>query len=346
MPQVHTDTKTDLTGNGQSITMVTSTPTQRPRSALYRTRPLQALLLPETLARQLPCDHPPSQTSLRRARFHSAWQRQYRHGVQSPGATSHSNKEPISSSPGEVSATPSFDGSHAEGSAPSHLRGICQTHPWLSSCLIFSSENKHSCPQSVSTPCPPSARAEEQRDNSQSQRIAVLHLPALLPRSIRRAAANCKVSIAPPPPKRFPSALGADQFRRGSYTSQLPQRPSPQHRGERERALDGKSNIILVNMFLSHLSLIFVLPHMAHRSGCFPPQQPPSLLELCVLSTRDPGGFSERLRAPLSARGDHRRRLRNELGEMCLPPLFPRMQLVLNTFASDRVAGHKALGSH
>lgn len=139
----------------------------------------------------------------------------------------------------------------------------------------------------------------------------------------RGLPANCKVSVALPPPKLFPSAPGADQFRRGSYTSQLPQRPSPQHLGE--RALDGKSNIILVNMFLSHLSLIFVLPHMAHRSDYFPPQQLPSLLELCVPSTRDPVGFSERIRAVLSARWDRSRRLWNELGEICFPPLFPRM---------------------
>lgn len=100
-----------------------------------------------------------------------------------------------------------------------------------------------------------------------------------------RPPANPKASVASLC-SALPISLGAYQFRRGSYTSQLPKRHSRKH--PEERALDGKSNIIVVNMFLSHLGLIFVLPHMAHCSDYFQPQQLPSLLELCVLSTWGP----------------------------------------------------------
>ena len=126
-----------------------------------------------------------------------------------------------------------------------------------------------------------------------------------------------KVSVAPPTPKRLTSTLGALSIQKRPWTLfNSPWRHSPKH--PEERALDGKSNIIWVNMFLSHLSVIFVLPpptctifHTPSNGNNFPA----SWNSMCS-ALWDLIRFSKQLHAVLSALWDNARQRWNKLGEV------------------------------
>ena len=131
--------------------------------------------------------------------------------------------------------------------------------------------------------------------------------------------ANWKVSMASPTPKQLTSALGALSIQKRPWTLfNSPWRHSRKHL--EERALDGKSNIILVNMFLSHLSLIFVLPPHEAFFILLPMVTISQPLETMCLALWDLIRFSKQLHAVLSTLWDNGRQLWNKLGEMFFFP--------------------------